>query len=56
MELALIIRKGFWGPFYYIYKKEPRKIVLVIVRPLYYSVRLLEVQGSFWRCRVLILF
>ena len=28
---AVIIRIGFWGPFYYNYNKEAPKIVLVII-------------------------
>ena len=28
---ALIIRRGFWGPLYNNYDKEPPKIVLVII-------------------------
>ena len=29
---ALIIRIGFWGPFYYNYNQEPPTIVLVILK------------------------
>ena len=33
---ALIIRIGFWGPLYYNYNKEPPKMVLEIIKALYY--------------------